>query len=206
MMHKSFRNLRIFALAATLCAGSMMTGPAPAAAATNPFIAEIIMFGGNFAPQGWAFCDGQLLQIASNTALFSILGTTFGGDGQTTFGLPDLRGRVPIHHGNLPGPGLSPNALGQKGGVEAVTLTTQQMPTHTHQIMGTNSNGDQETPGGAAPARKARDKDYKAAAPDVAMHANVAANAGEGSPHTNLQPFLAVNFIIALQGTFPSPN
>jgi len=198
-----FPTLRGLALGAALCAGSMMTGPAPAAAQEG-FIGQIVMFAGNFAPRSWALCDGQLISISQNTALFSILGTTYGGDGETTFALPDLRGRVAIHKGQ--GPGLSNYTLGQRGGAETVTLTTQQMPSHNHGIMGTNSNGDQETPGGAVPARKARADDYKFAAPDVAMHASMVANAGGGQSHPNIQPYLAVNYIIALFGVFPSQN
>jgi microcystin-dependent protein len=182
--------------------------------ASDPFIAEIIMFGGNFAPRNWAFCDGQLLSIASNTALFSLLGTTYGGDGRTTFGLPDLRGRVPIHPGN--GPGLSSYRLGQRGGVENVTLTTSQMPSHTHaaaataDLVGTSSRGTSLSPAGKSLGSERRTRLYSTAAPDAPMSAgsvlvNVTnSSAGGGQSHTNVQPYLAVNFIIALQGVFPS--
>lgn len=192
------------------------------AAASEPFLAEIIMFGGNFAPRGWAFCNGQLLSISSNTALFSILGTTYGGDGRTTFGLPDLRGRVAIHPGT--GPGLSTVVLGQKGGVENVTLTAAQMPSHSHDIghghgvgavmNASSANGDVKTPAGNVLA-VAKGKDYSTAAPDVQMHPSAfsvvnhvgsSAASGGGGAHTNRQPFQGINHIIALQGIFPSRN
>ena len=198
-----FPTLRGLALGAALCAGSMMTAPAPAAA-QEAFIGQIVMFGGNFAPRSWALCDGQLLSIASNSALFAILGTTYGGDGVSTFGLPDLRGRVAIHKGN--GPGLSNYALGQKGGAEAVTLTTAQIPSHNHGIKGNDARGNKETPGGNVPAKKARDDDYSDAGPTVDMHPGMVANAGGGGSHPNIQPYLAVNYIIAVQGIFPSQN
>ena len=170
----------------------------------EPFIGQIIMFGGNFAPRGWAFCDGQLLSIAQNSALFSILGTTYGGDGRTTFGLPDLRGRVPMHEGN--GPGLTPRTLGQKAGTENVVLTTDQIPSHTH---GANA---------VAPAGNSNDAQNNFWADDAGVSsgtyhtgpANTTMNSGAISPvgedgaHTNVQPFLCINFIIALIGIFPS--
>ncbi len=178
---------------------------------SDPFIAEIIMFGGNFAPRGWAFCDGQLLSISSNSALFSILGTTYGGDGRTTFGLPDLRGRVAMHPGS--GPGLTQRRLGEKSGVETVTLNTNQIPSHNHTATGTGQGtdiqGDDGFTGGKTWAHVGANL-YKDATPDVTMHAgNVTvtnANAGGNQSHTNIQPYLCVNFIIALQGVFPSRN
>ena len=179
---------------------------------SDPFVAEIIMFGGNFAPRGWAFCDGQLLSISENSALFSILGTTYGGDGRTTFGLPDLRGRVPMHAGN--GPGLSSRRLGEKGGSEDVTLTTNQIPLHAHTATSTanvvavagNSNDAVNNfwadDGGAASAT------YHNGPANAVMNAGAVSttvnNAGGGQSHPNEQPFLCVNFIIALQGVFPS--
>jgi len=171
------------------------------------FIGQIMMFGGNFAPRNWALCDGQLLPIAQHQALFSILGTTYGGDGRTTFGLPDLRGRAPIHAGQ--GPGLSPYRLGGKGGVETVTLTQSQMPNHTHTASlaasapvarGTNST----TPVGSYVA----DGGVYATAKNTTMAPDsVALTATGGSQaHENRSPFLVVNYIIALEGVFPPRN
>ncbi|MCB1860779.1 MAG: phage tail protein [Gammaproteobacteria bacterium] len=180
----------------------------------TPFIGEIVMFGGNFAPRSWALCDGQLLSISQNTALFSILGTTYGGDGRTTFGLPDLRGRVPMHPGN--GPGLTPRSLGQKAGVEDVLLNTNQIPSHTHTA---TSTANAVTPAGnsndAAGNFWADDAGvasgtYHSGPANAAMNAGAVtttlANTGGNQEHTNVQPFLCVNFIIALQGVFPSRN
>jgi microcystin-dependent protein len=173
---------------------------------SEPFIAEIRMFGGNFAPRGWAFCNGQLLSIAQNTALFSILGTTYGGDGRTTFGLPDLRSRVPMHWGQ--GPGLSNRVLGEQGGVEAVALTAQQMPAHTHAANASSGKGNTNSPIGKVWSKDAgvQSATYTGNAPDGAMAANAIGNAGGSQPHENVPPFLAVSFIIALQGIYPSRN
>lgn len=170
----------------------------------DPFIGEIIMFGGNFAPRGWALCDGQLLPIASNSALFSILGTIYGGDGRTTFALPDLRGRVPMHAGN--GPGLSDRRLGSRGGQETVTLTTSQIPAHHHTIFAISAVGDSNDPSSRLLANTgAFDNEYSANTSGyVTMSSNMVGNTGGGQYHTNVQPFLCVNFIIALQGVFPS--
>lgn len=176
--------------------------------AQEGFIGEIRMFGGNFAPRNWALCDGQLLSISSNTALFSILGTTYGGDGRTTFGLPDLRGRTPVHAGT--GPGLSPKSLGEKGGAETVTLTAFQMPAHTHtiQIKADSTVATSDRPENKLPARNA------AATPQYGENANTALNnaavsvasTGGSQAHPNMQPFNTVNYIICLQGIFPSRN
>lgn len=167
------------------------------------------MFGGNFAPRGWAFCDGQLLPISQNTALFSILGTTFGGNGQTTFALPDLRGRVPLHPGQ--GPGLSPYQLGQSAGSESVTLQTGQMPAHTHPATVTvhaSGRATAEDPSGAVPATTSQPAYGAAPSEGTNMNAGMAtaqvAHAGGNQPHDNLQPYLAVSFIIALEGIYPS--
>lgn len=169
----------------------------------DPFIAEIVMFGGNFAPRGWAFCDGQLLPINQYSALFSILGTTYGGDGRTTFALPDLRGRVAMHPGN--GPGLTPRDLGERGGQETVTLTVNQIPAHNHYINAISSIGDNRSPSGRLLADSgAFDTEFSAATPNTTMKSTMVQNTGGGQPHTNMQPFLCVNYIIALQGTFPS--
>jgi microcystin-dependent protein len=171
----------------------------------EPFLGEIRMFGGNFAPVGWAFCDGSLLSIAQNTALFSLLGTTYGGNGQTTFALPDLRGRVPIHQGQ--GPGLSPYVLGQSGGSENVTLLANQMPAHTHAINATESPTTSD-PAGAVPANEAanRTQIYGSRPDGTVMSPAMCGSAGGNQPFPVAQPFLCVSFIIALQGIYPSRN
>ena len=181
----------------------------------TPFLGSIHCFAGNFAPLGYAFCNGQLQSIAQNNALFTLIGTTYGGDGQTTFALPDLQGRVPVHSGQ--GPGLSNVVQGEKAGTETVTLTVQQLPAHNHAV-----SAEIVQPGGvnersAAPGINSfigpsnPDALYRsAAAPAPAINALFSAqaisNAGGNQPHANRQPFLAVNYIIALQGIFPSPN
>ncbi len=168
----------------------------------DPFLAQIVMFGGNFAPRGWAFCDGQLLSINANQALFSLLGTTYGGDGRTTFALPDLRGRVPMHPGN--GPGLSSRRLGEKGGREYETLTVNQMPNHNHQIHAANKAGDDTNPTTAKAFATAGNDLYLDAPQATVMQGDIVTNNGGNQPHNNVQPFECVNFIIALQGVFPS--
>jgi microcystin-dependent protein len=169
----------------------------------NPFIGEIKMFAGNFAPRTWAFCDGQLLAISQNSALFSILGTTYGGDGRTTFGLPDLRGRAAI--GPRSGPGLSHYDLGQKGGVETVALTTNQMPAHNHYIRAVTSAGNSPSPSGRLLADSAAfDNEFSNATPNTSMSSTMVANEGGSLAHENRQPFLALNYIIALFGVYPS--
>lgn len=168
----------------------------------EPFIGEIRCFGFAFPPRGWALCAGQLLPINQNQALFAILGTTYGGDGRTNFALPDLRGRVPLHQGS--GPGLTPRPLGQQGGTEAVTLTAAAMPAHTHPARCNGGAGNQYGPTGHYWAQDAAGGSVYAPAGDTAMAADAAALAGGGAPHNNLQPYLAMNFCIALQGIFPS--
>jgi microcystin-dependent protein len=165
----------------------------------DPYIGEIRIFAGNFAPRGWALCNGQILSIAQNTALFSLLGTTYGGNGQTTFALPDLQGRLPMHPGN--GPGLTPRTLGETSGTETVTLILNQIPSHTHQPRASTEDANSATPLNATWAL-ASNPMYR---PDdgVAMAPNALAQAGSGQPHNNLQPYLVVNFIIALQGVYP---
>lgn len=169
---------------------------------SEPFAGEIRMFAGNFAPRGWAFCDGQLLSTSQNDALFSLLGTVYGGDGRTTFGLPDLRGRVPIHAGS--GPGLSPRRLGAKGGTENETLTTNELPSHSHPLQATANLGTSPNPAGAAPAKSATMDGYIGADPSVALSANAVTAVGGSRSHTNLMPFLCIHFIIALFGIYPS--
>lgn len=169
------------------------------------FIASIILFGGNFAPRGWAFCQGQLLPIAQYSALFTILGTTYGGDGQTTFALPDLRGRVPIHPGQ--GPGLSNRSLGERGGSETITLNVSQMPAHNHTLNAVTETGTVGAPAGASlAATGALDPEYRIGGTGVGMAASSIGVAGGSQPHTNMQPYLALNYIICLEGLYPSQS
>ena len=171
---------------------------------SEPFIAEIRIFAGNFAPRSWAFCDGQLLPIAQNTALFSLIGTTYGGDGRTTTALPNLQGRAPMHPGR--GPGLTSRRLGQQGGVETVTLTEEQMPAHTHSLRGANVPFGVQQPTNARVLDRSNINSYQTNTSsnlvDMADQA-LAANGGSQA-HYNMQPYLAMNFIIALQGLYPS--
>ncbi|HEX5502327.1 MAG TPA: tail fiber protein [Thermomicrobiales bacterium] len=169
----------------------------------DPFLGEIRMFGGNFAPKGWAFCNGQLLPIAQNTALFSLLGTTYGGNGQTTFGLPDLRGRAPLHWGQ--GPGLSPYTQGEQGGQEQITLISGQMPTHAHAANAVAGGGNNSSPAGNVwAASTTRDSIYASGSPGTTMNPAAIGNAGGNQPHENRQPYLTVSFIIALEGIYPT--
>ena len=170
----------------------------------EPFIGEIRMFAATFAPRGWAFCDGQLLSISQNEALFSLFGTTYGGDGRTTFGLPEARGRMALHQGT--GPGLSPRALGQKGGVEDVTIIENQLPGHDHEPLKATSDGSSQlSASGNLLAMPGFDV-YRLAAPASAMAATATTQIGGNQQHTNLQPFLCINCIVALFGIFPSRN
>jgi microcystin-dependent protein len=166
----------------------------------SPYIAQITLFAGNFAPRGWAFCDGQIMAISQNTALFSLLGTTYGGDGRTTFALPDLRGRAPVHAGSSGGPGLTPRLLGEQGGEEAHTLTQNEMPSHAHGGHASSSDQTTNRPSGAYPARGGV----------YASSQNATTGPGEqiggGQPHANMQPYLGLNYIIAVEGIFPSRN
>jgi microcystin-dependent protein len=169
----------------------------------QPYIGEIRMFGGNFAPDGWALCDGQLLPIAENDALFALIGSTYGGDGQSTFGLPDMRGRIPLHQGQVAG--LSSHQIGEQGGSETVTLTAAQMPAHMHRLASgfAATSGD---PTGAAVANTGATAIYGTGAANVAMNPAASVSAGGNQPHNNLMPYQCVNFIISLFGIFPSPN
>ncbi|WP_425102044.1 phage tail protein [Tropicibacter sp. S64] len=177
---------------------------------SEPFLGEIVMFGGNFAPRSWSFCSGQLLPISQNTAVFSILGTTYGGDGRTTFALPDMRGRFPTHSGGSTGPGLTPRALGSWGGTETVTLQASEMPQHTHTaaLNAETRAGNLDDPTNNMLASRSASYRAQAAAADVQLHpaSITVANAGGNQAHNNMPPFLTVNFIIALQGIFPSRN
>ncbi|MEM0989037.1 MAG: tail fiber protein [Pseudomonadota bacterium] len=173
---------------------------------SEPFVGEIRMFGGNFAPRGWAMCDGQLLAVSQNDALFSLLGTIYGGDGRSTFGLPDMRGRLPIHAGT--GPGLSPRRLGAKGGSETVTVTPDELPPHTHAFQADGSVGSSASAQGNTVAAVTAGNPYfqvSAQVPPLTSMASSSVTAVGGSrAHTNLMPFMCVNFIIALVGIYPS--
>ena len=180
------------------------------AAAQECFIGEVRMFAGNFAPRGWALCDGQLLSINSNTALFSILGTTYGGDGRTTFGLPGMRGRVPLHAGT--GPGLTNRRLGQRAGTETHQPSLAQLMSHSHNLVATAVTATETQPGNSRVlASKTRTKLYAdddTLDPDnpVTMSPESVSSTGGGAPVTNMQPYVALNYIICLQGVFPSRN
>jgi microcystin-dependent protein len=170
----------------------------------DPFVAEIRIFPFNFAPRGWAFCDGQLLPLSQNTALFSLLGTTYGGNGKSNFALPDLQGRAAMHPGQ--GPGLSLHDLGETGGSETVSLLESEMPSHSHALQGTAGIANQNSPGGLLMGRPfGGGSMYKApaGATSVMLAGQALAPAGGDQPHNNLQPFLTLNFCIALQGVFP---
>lgn len=170
----------------------------------EPFIGEIALFAGNFAPMGWAFCDGSLISIPQNAALYSLLGTTYGGDGRTTFALPDLRGRAPISFGQ--GPGLSNYPLGQKGGSESTTLTLAQMPAHSHTLNASNLPADKAVPTDNVLAAEPTGSSavYHAVPANTALNAAAIGPAGSGAPIDNRQPYLVINYIIALQGIYPS--
>jgi microcystin-dependent protein len=170
---------------------------------SDPFIAEIRIFPFDFAPRGWALCDGQVMSISQNTALFSLLGTTYGGDGRTTFALPNLEGRAAMHPGQ--GPGLSSHDPGEADGSEGVSLLQSEMPAHSHSVQAQAAPGDAAVPAGAVPARVIGATPYlaPAGAPLVSMAPGALGGAGGDQPHNNLQPYLALNFCIALQGIFP---
>jgi microcystin-dependent protein len=167
---------------------------------STPFIGEIRIFAFNFAPSGWAMCNGQLLSISQNTALFALLGTTYGGNGQTTFALPNLQGCVAIHQG-------AGFVMGQTGGEQSHTLTANEMPTHTHLVNANNNPANTDNPQGAFPADTAAagGNSYSNAL-NAAMNPEMLSAAGGGQPHNNLQPYLVLNFCIALNGIFPSQN
>lgn len=165
-----------------------------------PYVGEIRMFAGNFAPAGWMFCDGSLLPISENEVLYVVIGTTFGGDGENTFALPDLRGRIPIHAGNG-------RVLGEMGGQESVTLAVQHLPQHAHGLVGTTSTSDASSPAGTAPAAPTTLDLYRpSTTPAATMATGALQPSGQSQPHHNMQPYLCVNFIISLFGIFPSPT
>lgn len=177
---------------------------------SEPFVAQISIFGFNFAPKGWALCQGQLLPISQNTALFSLLGTMYGGDGRVTFGLPDFQDRVPLSFGQ--GAGLEEYLEGAEGGAPTVTLTNGEMPIHNHSLNATSANGAAEASSNGQPAKATSGGlsssnnvfFYSSAAPNTQMSPSAIGVAGGGQPHNNMQPFLTLNFCIALQGVFPA--
>ena len=165
----------------------------------QPYVGEIRIFAGNFAPAGWMFCDGQLLSISENETLFQLIGTTYGGDGQNTFALPDLQGRLPLHQGN----GF---VLAQSGGVETVTLQTQQIPAHAHAMVASTAPGTQNSPSNSVTASSSSILLYIQDVTDSDLAASAVSPIGGSQPHDNFQPYLCVNFIISLFGIFPSPT
>lgn len=171
---------------------------------SEPFLAEVRIMGFNFAPRGWAFCDGQILPINQNQSLYSLLGTTYGGDGRTSFALPDLRGRTPIHVGRSNGGG--DHTLGQKSGEETHTLAANEMPQHDHVLHASNDDANFPVPTNQAALANVPQQLYAESAQTQAMTSGTVANVGGGQAHENMQPYLAVNFCIALQGLFPSRN
>jgi microcystin-dependent protein len=166
----------------------------------EPYVGEIRMFGGNFAPAGWMFCEGQTLPISENDVLFQLIGTTYGGDGESTFNLPNLASRVPMHAGTNAGQTFS---LGEQAGVESVTLTVQQIPIHNHAVFGSNTTAVSQTPGGNTPAQSTGQV-YSIPSSPIDMSNQSVAPTGGSQPHENLQPYLCINFIISLFGVFPS--
>lgn len=172
---------------------------------SSPYIGEIRMFGGSFAPVGWALCQGQTMAISQNDTLFNLIGTTYGGDGQNTFDLPDLQGRVPVHQGQ--GPGISQQyIIGEEGGVEQVTLTTQQMPQHNHALVASTTAANQQSPAPNVYAFMTQATPYFAGTVDSALNPAVLQPQGGSQPHENMQPFLVVTFIISLYGIYPTPT
>jgi microcystin-dependent protein len=165
----------------------------------QPYVGEIRMFAGNFAPAGWMFCEGQLLPISENETLFQLIGTTYGGDGESTFALPNLRGRLPLHQGN----GF---ILAETGGVEGVTLTTQQIPAHAHPLLATTAVGTAASPSNSVLAASGSSNVYRQGPGAVALSNQTVGPVGGSQPHTNFQPYLCVDFIISLFGIFPSPT
>ena len=170
----------------------------------QPYVGEIRMFAGNFAPAGWAFCEGQLMPISENDVLFQLIGTTYGGDGQETFALPDLRGRLPLHQGT--GSTGTTYVIGEAAGVEEVTLTTQQIPSHTHPLLASTATGGASNPAGNVLAASPNLDLYRESPPTVPLAGTTVGSVGGSQPHSNFQPYLCVDFIISLFGIFPSPT
>lgn len=199
------RLFAVFPIAASLSVVATFASMSPAAAQSEPFLGQLMLTGANFCPRGWAQADGQILSISQNTALFSLLGTTYGGNGQTTFALPDLRGRAPIHQGT--GPGLSPYVEGQVGGQESFTLTISQMPAHNHGVQATNVTGDKGGPQGRYLAGQVGDNNpYHDGPPNRVMAADMTQPTGGSQPVAQRGPYLTMMWCIALQGIFPSRN
>lgn len=173
--------------------------------ASEPFLGQIEYYAFNFAPRGWSKCDGTILPISQNQSLYSLLGTTFGGDGRTSFALPDMRGRIPVHDGGSAGNGLTRRNLGQKGGEEQHTLTTAEIPAHSHSLRGSTSAGNQVLPAGNTLANDAPDETYRDDAPTAEMHAG-SVTATSSNAHDNMPPYLVLNCAIATRGIFPSRN
>lgn len=171
----------------------------------QPYVGEIRMFAGNFNPVAWEFCDGQSLPISENETLFQLIGTTYGGDGESTFNLPNFQSRFPVHMGTSTASGTT-YQIGEMGGVESVTLTVQQIPSHTHPLVASKDAGSQSNAGNAVLAAQSPVSIYRpnAFAPNIPMHASSVAPVGGSQPHTNLHPFLAINYIISLFGIYPS--
>jgi microcystin-dependent protein len=163
----------------------------------QPYVGEIRMFGGNFAPAGWMLCEGQLLPISENETLFNLIGTTYGGDGQSTFALPDLRGRVPVHQGNG-------SALAEAGGAETITLTVNQLPAHTHPLQASTNVSQDTSPAGKTVGQSGSALLYIQDTTDTNLNAGAITSVGGSQPHSNFQPYLCINFIISLFGIFPS--
>jgi microcystin-dependent protein len=170
----------------------------------QPYVGEIRMFAGNFPPNGWMFCDGNTLPISENETLFQLIGTTYGGDGESTFNLPDLRGRVPIHQGT--GSSGTNYQMGEMSGVETVTLTTQQMPQHNHALTATQTAGTQANPGGNILSNSQGPQPYLQENPDGQLNGQAIQPTGGSQPHENMQPYLGLNYIISPFGIFPSPT
>ncbi|WP_100405647.1 phage tail protein [Bacillus solitudinis] len=171
----------------------------------DPFVGEIRLFAGNYAPRDWAFCEGQLLAISQNTALFSILGTTYGGDGKTTFALPDLRGRTSMHQGQ--GTGLTPRVLGAAGGETTVTLNQAEIPSHNHSANSNSTSNQQDTIGAvwaSVPSGKGSQPAYTDLSPNTTMNPQALQPTGGNVGHNNMQPYVGLNFIIALYGIYPA--
>ena len=205
--HPVFDRRKFIGRMAAFLAGTAMLGRARSARAatqgTEPYLGEIMLIPFNFPPKGWAFCNGQLLPINQNLALFSLLGTTYGGNGTTNFALPNLQGRVPMHSGQ--GAGLSPRTLGERAGETAHTLAINELATHSHGIQASSAVATDPLPRDNVPGRNpAHIPQYALTAADQAMHASAMGFAGGGQPHENQQPYLTLNFVIALVGQFPS--
>lgn len=196
------RKLKALIIASSLSVAGIWGAVQPAVAQSEPYLGQLMLTAMNFCPRGWAEADGQLLPISSNSALFSVLGTYYGGDGRTTFALPDLRGRAPIHKGN--GPGLQNYSMGQRGGSESFSVLSSNMPSHTHAMFAAQAAGNNASPTGNFPASAANA--YHSGPADTSMATNIIAPAGGAQPIDHRGPYLAMTYCIALQGIYPSRN